>query len=46
VRDDRLYRPLDTLLSSDLTKAPLAQFTKTRVLRTVVVGRTVYQAVQ
>ncbi len=32
------------ILSSDLTKLPPAQFTKTRVLRTVVAGRTVYQA--
>jgi len=34
------------ILSNDLTKVPPAQFTKTRVLRTVVAGRTVYQAVQ
>jgi predicted amidohydrolase YtcJ len=34
------------ILSNDLTKVPPAQFTKTRVLRTVVGGRTVYQAVQ
>jgi predicted amidohydrolase YtcJ len=32
------------VLSNDLTKVPPAQFTKTRVLRTVVGGRTVYQA--
>jgi predicted amidohydrolase YtcJ len=32
------------ILSSDLTKIPPAQFTKTRVLRTVVGGRTVYSA--
>ena len=32
------------ILSNDLTKVPPAQFTKTRVLRTVVGGRTVYQA--
>jgi len=31
------------VLSNDLTKVPPAQFTKTRVLRTVVAGRTVYQ---
>jgi predicted amidohydrolase YtcJ len=31
------------ILSNDLTKAPPAQFTKTRVLRTLVGGRTVYQ---
>src|SRR6266576_1598386 len=31
------------VLSNDLTKVPPAQFTKTRVLRTVVGGRTVYQ---
>jgi predicted amidohydrolase YtcJ len=31
------------ILSNDLTKVPPAQFTKTRVLRTVVGGRTVYQ---
>ena len=31
------------ILSNDLTKVPPAQFTKTRVLRTVVAGRTVYQ---
>jgi len=30
------------ILSNDLTKVPPAQFTKTRVLRTVVGGRTVY----
>jgi predicted amidohydrolase YtcJ len=34
------------ILSDDLTKVPPAQFTKTRVLRTVVGGRTVYQAEQ
>jgi predicted amidohydrolase YtcJ len=34
------------ILSNDLTKVPPAQFTKTRVLRTVVGGRTVYQAEQ
>jgi predicted amidohydrolase YtcJ len=33
-----------TILSSDLTKIPPAQLTKTQVLRTVVGGRTVYQA--
>ncbi len=32
------------ILSNDLTKVPPAQFTKTRVLRTVVAGRTVYPA--
>jgi predicted amidohydrolase YtcJ len=32
------------ILSNDLTKIPPAQFTKTRVLRTVVGGRTVYSA--
>jgi len=32
------------ILSNDLTKIPSAQFTKTRVLRTVVDGRTVYQS--
>jgi predicted amidohydrolase YtcJ len=31
------------ILSSDLSKVPPAQFTKTRVLRTIVGGRTVYQ---
>ncbi len=31
------------ILSNDLTKIPPSQFTKTRVLRTVVAGRTVYQ---
>jgi predicted amidohydrolase YtcJ len=31
------------ILSNDLSKVPPAQFTKTRVLRTVVGGRTVYQ---
>jgi len=31
------------ILSNDLTKVPPAQFTKTRVLRTVVGGRTVFQ---
>jgi predicted amidohydrolase YtcJ len=34
------------ILSNDLTKVPPAQYTKTRVLRTVVGGRTVYQSVQ
>jgi predicted amidohydrolase YtcJ len=34
------------ILSNDLTKVPPAQFTKTRVLRTIVGGRTVYQAAQ
>jgi len=34
------------ILSHDLTKVPSAQFTKTRVLRTVVGGRTVYTAAQ
>ena len=34
------------VLSNDLTKVPPAQFTKTRVLLTVVGGRTVYQAAQ
>ena len=34
------------ILSNDLTKVPPAQFTKTRVLRTVVGGRTVYQVAQ
>lgn len=32
------------ILSQDLTKVPPAQYTKTKVLRTVVGGRTVYQA--
>jgi predicted amidohydrolase YtcJ len=32
------------ILSNDLTKVPPPQFTKTRVLRTLVAGRTVYQA--
>jgi predicted amidohydrolase YtcJ len=32
------------ILSNDLTKIPPAQFTKTRILRTVVGGRTVYPA--
>jgi predicted amidohydrolase YtcJ len=32
------------VLSNDLTKIPPAQLTKTRVLRTVVGGRTVYEA--
>jgi predicted amidohydrolase YtcJ len=32
------------ILSNDLTKVPPAQFTKTRVLRTIVGGRTVYSA--
>src|SRR5258708_30063483 len=31
------------ILSNDLTKIAPAQFTKTRVLRTIVAGRTVYQ---
>jgi predicted amidohydrolase YtcJ len=31
------------ILSNDLTKVPPPQFTKTRVLRSVVGGRTVYQ---
>ncbi len=31
------------ILSNDLTKVPPAQFTKTRVLRTVVGGRTVFE---
>jgi predicted amidohydrolase YtcJ len=34
------------ILSNDLTKVPPSQYTKTNVLRTVVGGRTVYQAVQ
>jgi predicted amidohydrolase YtcJ len=34
------------VLSNDLTKVPPAQFTKTRVLRTVAGGRTVYTAAQ
>jgi predicted amidohydrolase YtcJ len=34
------------VLSNDLTKVPPAQFTSTRVLRTVVGGRTVYPASQ
>ncbi len=34
------------VLSNDLTKVPPAQFTKTRVLHTVVGGRTVYSAAQ
>jgi predicted amidohydrolase YtcJ len=34
------------ILSNDLTKIPPSQFTKTNVLRTVVGGRIVYQAVQ
>jgi predicted amidohydrolase YtcJ len=34
------------VLSNDLTKVPPAQFTKTRVLRTVVGGRTVHSAAQ
>jgi predicted amidohydrolase YtcJ len=34
------------VLSADLTKIPAAQFTKTRVLRTVAGGRTVYQSPQ
>ena len=32
------------VLSSDLTKIPPGDYTKTRVLRTVVGGRTVYQS--
>jgi len=32
------------ILSADLTKIPPAQYTATKVLRTVVAGRTVYQA--
>ena len=31
------------VLSADLTKIPPSQYTKVRVLRTVVGGRTVYQ---
>jgi predicted amidohydrolase YtcJ len=34
------------ILSNDLTKIPPSQYTQTRVLRTVVGGRIVYQAVQ
>ena len=34
------------VLSNDLTKVSPAQLTKTRVLRTVVGGRTVYQVAQ
>jgi predicted amidohydrolase YtcJ len=34
------------VLSNDLTKVPPAQFTKTKVLQTVVSGRTVYSATQ
>jgi predicted amidohydrolase YtcJ len=34
------------ILSNDLTKVPPAQFTKTRVLRAVVGGRTVFSAAQ
>jgi predicted amidohydrolase YtcJ len=34
------------ILSNDLTKIPPSQYTNTRVLRTVVGGRIVYQAVQ
>ena len=34
------------ILSNDLTKVPTAQFTKTRVLRAVVGGRTVFSAAQ
>jgi predicted amidohydrolase YtcJ len=34
------------ILSNDLTKVPPAQFTKTKVLQTVVNGRTVYPAAQ
>ncbi len=32
------------VLSNDLTKVPPSEYTKTRVLRTVVGGRTIYQA--
>ena len=32
------------VLSNDFTKVPPSEYTKTRVLRTVVGGRTVYQA--
>ena len=32
------------ILSDDLTKVPPAQFTKTRVLRAVVAGHTLYEA--
>ena len=32
------------ILSNDLTKTPPGQFTKTRVVRTVVGGGTLYQA--
>jgi predicted amidohydrolase YtcJ len=32
------------VLSADLTKIPPAEYTKTKVLRTVVGGRTVYQS--
>jgi predicted amidohydrolase YtcJ len=31
------------VLSDDLTKIPASRYTKVRVLRTVVGGRTVYQ---
>ena len=34
------------ILSNDLTKVPPTEYTKTRVLRTVVGGRTVYQPIQ
>jgi hypothetical protein len=34
------------VLSDDLTKIPAAQYTKTKVLLTVVGGRTVYSAAQ
>jgi predicted amidohydrolase YtcJ len=34
------------ILSADLTKIPPAQYTSIRVLRTIVAGRTVYQAPQ
>ena len=34
------------ILSNDLTKVPPAQFTKTRVLRAIVGGRTVFSAAQ
>ena len=32
------------ILSNDLTKVPPSEYTKTRVLRTVMGGRTVYQS--
>lgn len=34
------------VLSGDLTKMPASQYTKTRILRTVVGGRTVYQSLE